>query len=190
MKHFIQLPILAILIVSFLSVSGCTMLYHERSKVLIPNVDVNQTLEVAKLEIQENKVSSVLTLWAMRDQILTPKQARRVSALYFEYIGRVDSEKQKARGFSVWHLTWAISNMYRLGDDAVKAELNEAYVDAAIRVDTLDSKIATTHFYDDEIVMGDAHFGGRAYAKGHIVVPGNEDYLQSAEEYKQSKETN
>jgi hypothetical protein len=166
------------------------MLYHERSKVLIPNVDVDQTLEVAKLEIQENKVSSVLTLWAMRDQIITPEQARRVSELYFEHIDRVDSKEQKARAFSVWHLTWAISNMYRLGDDAVKAELKEAYVDAAVRVDSLDSKIATTHFYDDEIAMGDAHFGGRAYAKGHIVAPGNEDYLQSAEEYKQSKEVN
>ena len=169
---------------TLLSLSGCTMLYHERSKVLIPNVDIDQTLEIAAMELKENKMSSVLTLWAMRDQILTPAQAEKVSTLYFAYIDRVDSEHQKARTFSVWHLTWAISNMYRLGDAAVKAALTSAYNDAASRVDRLDSKIASTHFYDNDIVMGDAHFGGRNYARKHVVVPGNERYVQSVDAYK------
>ncbi len=188
MKKF-KTTILLVFGIAALNLSGCTMLYHERDKVLISKVDIDKTLEVAALELQENKVSSVLTLWAMRDQVLTPAQARRVSELYFAHIGRVDSEAQKARGFSVWHLTWAISNMYRLGDQDVKDELNEAYIDASLRVDALDSKIANTHFYDD-VLMGDAHFGGRAYAKSHIVAPGNEKYLQSVDEYKAKRDTN
>jgi len=170
------------------NLAGCTMLYHERDKALISKVDIDQTLEVAALELEQNKVGSVLTLWAMRDQVLTPKQAEEVSELYFKYIGRVDSDEQKARGFSVWHLTWAISNMYRQGDEGVKAALEAAYVDAAVRVDTLDSKLASTFFYD-EVTTGDAHVGGRAYAKSHIVAPGNDEYLQSVDEYKASRET-
>jgi hypothetical protein len=31
--------------------------------------------------------------------------------------------------------------------------------------------------------MGDAHDGGRSYARSHIVLPGNPDYLQSFEDY-------
>ena len=67
--------------------------------------------------------------------------------------------------------------MYRLGDAPVQAALAEAYRDAAIRVAQLDKGIATTHFAGEKIYMGDVHFGGRAYAESHLVVPGNEDYL-------------
>ncbi len=191
MKHRSrQVAIAAIVSAIALNAVGCTMLYHNRDKVLISNVDIDQTLEIAEMELRENKMSSVLTLWAMRDQILTARQAARVSTLYFQYIPRVDSEAQKARKFSVWHLTWAISNMYRLGDTDVKAALKAAYMDAAVRVDRLDSKIAKTHFCGDEIVMGDAHFGGRRYAKKHIVVPGNDKYVQSVDAYKSAREMN
>jgi hypothetical protein len=172
------------------STSGCTMLYHEREKVLITDIDIDQTLEIAALELEENKMSSVLTVWAMRDQVISPAQAGKVSELYFSHIDRIDSEDQKARMFSVWHLTWAISNMYRLGDDSVKGVLRSAYLDAAKRVDSLDSRIASTHFYDEKIVMGDAHFGGRRYARKHLVVPGNKKYVQSVEEYKKDNEYN
>jgi hypothetical protein len=35
----------------------------------------------------------------------------------------------------------------------------------------------------EKIYMGDAHGGGRAFAKKHVVVPGNDKYLQSFEDY-------
>ncbi len=162
--------------------SGCFM-YHEREKVLIPGIDIDQSLRVAELELAENQFSSVLTLWAMRDQVLTADQASKVSALYFKYIDRVASEQQKSGSFSVWHLTWAISNMYRLGSPEVREALDDAYRDAAVRVEQLDRRIARKHFDSEKIYMGDVHWGGRAYAKSHLVVPGNEDYLQSVTEY-------
>jgi hypothetical protein len=163
--------------------SGCYM-YREQGKALVPNIDIDQTLNVAELELEENKFSRVLTLWAIRDQIITKPQAQKVSNQYFEYIDRIDSEEQKARGFSVWHLTWAIANMYRFGDENVKAALERAYKDAEIRVDKLDKRIATEHFKGEKILSGDAHAGGRAFAKSHIVAPGNDKYLQSVQEYK------
>ena len=171
----------------FLTISSMVLIgcykYHDRSKVLIPNIDIDQTLEIAELELQSNKRTSVLTVWAIRDQVLTRAQAEKVSELYFKYIGKVDSEQQKSRSFAVWHFTWAVSNIYREGEQAIKDAMAEAYRDAAKRVETLEMKIATTHFYGDKIYMGDYHSFGRSYAKRHLVVPGNEDYLQSASEY-------
>jgi hypothetical protein len=36
----------------------------------------------------------------------------------------------------------------------------------------------------DKMYMGDAHWGGRAFAKKHIVIPGNKQYLQSFEQFR------
>ena len=185
-KSLRPLATIIILTIFAVTVSGCYM-YHEREKVLIEGIDIDQTLAVAEMEIKENRFSTVLTLWAMRDQIITGPQAQEVSRLYFNYIKRVDSDEQKARKFSVWHLTWAISNMYRLGDEEVQVALEKAYKDAAQRVEALDRRVAALHFEDEEIYMGDAHGGGRAYARSHLVVPGNEKYLQSASEYMEKK---
>ena len=168
-----------------LSLSGC-FIHHEQAEVLIPGVDVDQTLKIADLELQENKLTSVLTFWAVRDQRFTPEQAAEASRLYFKYIDKIDNEEHKARGFSVWHLTWAVSNIYRLGDDAVKQAMESAYRDAAKRVKELDSKPATKYFSDEEMLMGDVHFLGRGYAKKHVVVPGNDKYVQSFAAYKAS----
>jgi hypothetical protein len=66
----------------------------------------------------------------------------------------------------------------------VKAAVGDAYRDAAVRVKKLDSKTATKHFGGEEMLMGDAHFLGRSYAKKHIVVPGNKKYVQSIDAYK------
>jgi hypothetical protein len=168
--------------------TGCYLYKDKRDKVLIPGIDIDQTIQVAEMELAKNRFGTVLTVWAMRDQILTGPQAEKISELYFRHIDRIDSDKQKARTFSVWHLTWAISNMYRLGDEFVKVALQTAYEDAEKRVDKLDKNVSTKHFKGDSIVMGDAHGGGRAYAKSHLVVPGNKKYLQSFEEYKKKQE--
>lgn len=164
-------------------VSGCYM-YHDRAKVLLDGVDVDQTLKIAELELQENKLTSVLGYWAVRDQIFTPAQAAEANRLYFKYIDKIDNETHKARGFSVWHFTWAVSNIYRHGDEAVQAAIEDAYQDAAVRVQKLDSRAATKHFGGEEMLMGDAHFMGRSYAKKHVVVPGNKKYVQSFDAYK------
>ncbi|MBW2261229.1 MAG: hypothetical protein JRG91_04580 [Deltaproteobacteria bacterium] len=164
--------------------SGCLpYVYHERHKVLIPGIDIDQTLDVAEAELEEASGVSVLTIWTMRDQIVTTAQAARISDIYLAHIDDVDSPETRARSFQVWHLTWAISNLYRLGSDGVKTGLEPAYIDAAARVETLDKKVALIHFSGEKIYMGDAHGGGRAYANSHLVVPGNNDYLQSYEEY-------
>jgi hypothetical protein len=165
-------------------VSGCLpYIYHERHSVLIPGIDIDQTLDVAEAELQEPGGASVLTIWAMRDQIVTPAQAARISDVYLAHIDEVDDPETPARSFQVWHLTWAVSNLYRLGSDGVKTNLEPAYRDAASRVEALDMKVAHIHFSGEKLYMGDAHGGGRAYANSHLVVPGNKDYLQSFDEY-------
>lgn len=164
-----------------LVLAGCfPYVYQQRERVLIPGIDVDQSLDVAQMELEQG---NSLGLWAMRDQVVTRKQARRISEIYFENIDEVDSEEAKGRFFHVWHLTWAISNLYRLGGEGVKAELEEAYADAGKRVESLDMKVATLHFEGDEIYMGDFHDLARSYARSHIVAPGNGKYLQSVGQY-------
>ena len=140
MTNSAKLGLLVIVHVS-VNMTGC-FVYQQRDRALIEGIDIDETLKVAEVEIKENRVSTVLTVWAMRDQELTGAQAEKVAELYSAHIERIDSEEQKARGFSVWHLTWAISSMYRLGDDPVKHALKEVYDDASIRVDELDSRVA------------------------------------------------
>ena len=63
--------------------------------------------------------------------------------------------------------------------------ISEAYEDAVNRPAQLDrfQKIAEEHINGEKIYMGDIHGLGRAFAKGHIVIPDNEDYINSYEEY-------
>lgn len=172
--------VLCFFIVSF-SVSCMRYLTHNRQEVLLEGVDIDQTLLVAADELSEGGWGSVLTIWVIRDQVITPPQARKISELYFTYIDRL------TRRFNKWHLTWAIANMYRLGDEKVKEVLQQPYIDATRRAAQI-SNIADAHANGDKIYMGDAHIGGRKYAQNHVVVPGNKDYLNSYEEYKKKKE--
>jgi hypothetical protein len=158
--------------------AGCLRyLTHDRNEALIEGVDIDQTLEVAKMDLEEGGTGSVLTLWAIRDQHITISQAARVEELYFEHVDSLDTS------FDVWHFTWAISNMYRLGGEEVKEELQRAYEDATERAAETHG-VADTHVNGDELYMGLAHSGGRAYAHEHVVVPGNPEFVQSVEEYR------
>jgi hypothetical protein len=170
-----------------LNLGGC-FIHHEQAEVLLKGIDVDQTLKIAEMELKENKMSSVLTFWAVRDQIFTPTQAEEASRLYFKYIDKIDSEDHKSHGFSVWHFTWAVSNIYREGNAEVKAALEDARRDAAVRVKKLDMNIATKNFHGEKLLTGDIHFLGRSYAKKHLVVPGNKKYVQSLDAYKKSLE--
>lgn len=173
-------------LILFLSIylSGCMRyLTQDRGKVLLDGVDISQSLEVAEIYLNEKEggMGSSLAIWAIRDQHFTPQQAEEVSGLYFQHI---DGLKKK---FDVWHLTWAISNIYRHGDGEVQKVLQEAYDDAIILAEDV-SDIADKMASGEKMYLGDAHGGGRAFAKRHIVIPGNKKYLQSVEEYVEKEE--
>jgi len=157
-------------------------LTHDRGEVVLEGVDIDQSLSVARtyMEDKQGKWGSSLAIWAIRDQYLTPDQAQIVSGLYFEHIDGFKKE------FDVWHLTWAVANIYRHGDDEVKKAIATAYNDATKRAREL-SRVADKMANGETMYMGDAHGGGRAFAKKHVVVPGNKKYVQSVNEYQEKK---
>jgi len=177
-----------LLFVPFLAAVNCfPYVYHARERVLVRGVDVDATLEIARLELDEGGFDAPLTLWAIRDQIVTPDHARTISHLYFRYIDRIAAQKDRtAADFGVWHLAWAVSNVYRDGDEGIKAELEGAYRDAKKRPESLKQfkDIAAEHINGSKIYMGDFHTVARAYARSHVVVRGDNNYLQSLDDYK------
>ncbi len=170
---------------------GCfPYVYHSREQVLIPEVDIPSTLEIARIELEEGGFDATLAIWAMRDQVVTAEDARAISALYFTHIDRIAAEKDRTTAdFGVWHFAWAISNLYRNGDDGVRTELERAFLDAQQRPETLKhfKGIAREHVNGEKIYMGDIHGPARSFARSHIVAPGNGDYLQSLDEYLKAK---
>jgi hypothetical protein len=151
-------------------------LTHERSEVLLDWINIDETLKIAEYDLEKGGRGTSLTLWAIRDQNITPVQAVAISAMYFKH---VESIKGK---FDTWHLTWAISNMYRNGDKDIKTRLKKAFEDASSRA-TNAGRMANKFANTGKIYMGDAHSGGRAYAYKHVVVPGNYRYMQSYKDY-------
>src|ERR671910_3584732 len=150
-----------------------------QGQVLIEDVDIDQTLVIAETELKRGRFASVLTLWGIRDQVYTEAQAQRVSYLYFHYI---DTRKDY---FHVWHLTWAISNIYRNGNAAVRAELELAYQDAKKRAKAAGGW--ADGLANSDILMGDIHPPARHFVQTHVVAPGTPRYLQSLEDYETSK---
>ena len=166
---------------------GCfPYVYHQQDRVLIQGVDVGATLAIARIELEEGGFDAALPVWAIRDQIVSPDDARTIAALYAEYIDKVAAEKDRTTAdFGVWHFSWAIANLYRNGNDRVKQELETAYRDAVTRPATLKNfgKAAAEHVNGSKIYMGDIHGLARSFAHAHIVAPGNKTYLQSFDEY-------
>ena len=149
-----------------------------QGQVLINGVDLDQTLVIAENELKRGRFASVLTLWGIRDQVYTEAQARRVSHLYFQYI---DTRKDY---FDVWHFTWAIANIYRNGNAAVRAELELAYQDAKKRAKAAGGW--ADGLANKDILMGDIHPPARHFVQTHVVAPGTPRYLQSLEDYRTS----
>ncbi len=176
MRNILSKIVLGFAFGTAVALSGCLpYLTQDRSEALVPHLDVPQTLVIAEKELAKGGTGSVLTLWAIRDQYITAAEAAKISALYFKYVDSLDSR------FNTWHLTWAIANMYRLNGDDVKTALAGAYKDARERAKHV-HRVADLHANGDTLYMGDAHAGGRAYAKRHLVAPGNEAYLQSLQD--------
>ena len=172
---------------------GCLpYVYHEQNqRVLVAGIDVDATLEIARTELEEGGFDATLTVWAIRDQIVSVENARTISRLYFSYIDKVASERDRITAdFGVWHYAWAISNLYRNGNESIKAELEDAYHDARKRPERLKNfkDIASEHVNGKKVVMGDIHDAARSFARSHIVAPGNVKYLQSLDQYTKNKE--
>ncbi len=167
-----------------LALSSCLSLHHTQKAALVKNVDIDQTLKISSDEMQKESISQSLGIWVLRDQVVTPAQAHTISGLYLAHI---DSMKSP---FNIWHSSWAIANLYRFGDAAVKAELEQAYQKAKLQPERLTGgtkKIANAHINGGKMVTGFIHAGGRSYAKRHLVVPGNKRYVQSYEEYNEKE---
>jgi hypothetical protein len=180
------------LVVPLISI-GCIFpyVYHDQKRVLVRGVDVAASLEIARSELEEGGFDATLALWAIRDQIVTVDQARTICHLYFRHIdGLAAQEEATTAEFGVWHLAWAISNLYRNGDAGIRAVLEDAYRDARSRPSRLKmfKDIASEHVNGKKVYMGDMHAAARAFARSHIVAPGNPKYLQSLEQYRQDKE--
>jgi hypothetical protein len=151
---------------------------------------MSRQVEVARIELEEGGFDATLTVWAIRDQIVTVVHARTVADLYFKYIDRIAGEKdQGTADFGVWHFTWAISNLYRNGNGIIKAELERAYHDARRRPAQLKNfkDVATEHVTGQKVYMGDIHGVARSFARSRVVAPGNDKYLQSFAQYQQNK---
>lgn len=177
-----------ILIFSLLCVclNSCFLsLHHRRKPALVKNTNIDETLRISKDEMQKQNLSQSLGLWVLRDQIVTPSQAKTISELYLSKIDNMKSD------FNIWHSSWAISNLYRFGDDGVKKELETAYQKAKKQPERIQKrgtkKLANRHVNGKRTVTGFIHAGGRSYAKRHLVVPGNKRYVQSYEEYLQTQ---
>jgi hypothetical protein len=165
---------------------------NNQQAVLVDGIDFNETLEIAKEELTRDIATAELTIWALRDQVITPDVARTIAVLYRDNIDKLYQAKPFTAidwNHAVWHFAWAIANLYRNGDSAVKAELQQVYEDAITRPKTLErfQLVATDNVLGHEILMGDAHDAGHEFGQGHIVVPGNPDYVQSYEEYLENR---
>ncbi len=162
--------------------------YNDQKPVLIEGIDWDATLKVAEAEFAMELSTSELPIWAIRDQIVTPEVAAKIAILYFDNIEMLYGTAPFTRldwNHAVWHFSWAISNLYRNGDIAVKKELQIAYEDAIKRPETLErfTYMAIDHIRNDVVVMGDVHTPAHNRMKQLIVAPGNPEYLQSYDEY-------
>jgi hypothetical protein len=165
---------------------------NDQQAVRIDGIDFEQTLKIAAEELTRDIAIAELTIWAIRDQVITPDVAKTIADLYLNNIDKLYHTKAFTVidwNHAVWQFAWAVANLYRNGDDAVKAQLQVAYEDAVTRPETLDKfqLVALDNVLSHEILMGDAHDLGRGFAQGHIVVPGNPDYVQSYEEYLENR---
>ncbi|MFT4670686.1 MAG: hypothetical protein ACI945_000018 [Pseudohongiellaceae bacterium] len=165
--------------------------YNDQESVLIEGIDWGATLKVAEAEFARKLSTSELPIWAIRDQIVSPEIAAKIAQIYFDNIEMLYGTEPFTSldwNHAVWHFSWAISNLYRNGDAAVKASLQLAYDDAITRPETLEryKHIAIHHIRNDIVVMGDIHTQAHKRMQQLVVAPGNPDYLQSFSEYKEN----
>jgi len=162
--------------------------YNDQQPVLIEGIDWDATLKIAEAEFAMELSTSELPIWAIRDQVVPPEVAAKIAILYFDNIEMLYDTAPFTRldwNHAVWHFSWAISNLYRNGDAAVKKALQLAYEDAIKRPETLErfTYMAIDHIRNDVVVMGDVHTPAHKRMKQLVVAPGNPEYLQNFDEY-------
>lgn len=161
---------------------------NDQTAVHIPGIDFETTLQIAAEELSRDIATAELTIWGIRDQVISPDIAKKISKLYHDNIEGLYHTKPVAMidsNHAVWHFAWAIANLYRNGNSEVKAALQSAYDDAIDRPQTIERfrLVAIDNVLGDQVLMGDAHDRARSYVRRHVVVPGNLDFVQSYEEY-------
>jgi hypothetical protein len=168
-----------------LAVSGCFPFeYYEREPALVKGIDMRQSIQVATDQMHRGGVEQGLSIWALRDQFVTPEQAKEIGDLY---LANIDGMKDE---FNVWHTSWAIANLYKWGDQAVKASLETAFQKATRQPELLTGWVknsANNHINGNKITTGFIHAGGVYYAHRFLVVPGDKNFLQSYEEYRKKE---
>jgi len=172
-----------------LFLNGCAYKHftHNQKDVLIDGVDIDQSLKIAEYLANRTKNGEpkpgALGYWVLRAQHITVEQAKEIERVYWEVIDNFGTSK-----FNLWHYTWAIADIYRLGNDEVKTVLQKAYDDAVVRAEAINRE----KFVSGETqYLGWFHGLAWAAARNYLVVPGNRKFTQSAEEYlskKQEKE--
>ena len=114
------------------------------------------------------KVAStpLLHVWAIRDQIVTGRRREGQSPSSISGPSAQDCRRKETgppRNFGVWHLAWAISNVYRNGDGGIMAQLEGAHLDARMRPERLMKfkDAASEHINGNKVYMGDIHDAAR-----------------------------
>ncbi len=158
---------------------------HKQSEMLIEGVDIDQSLEIAEFMVnrvdKEGKAKPMsLGYWAMRAQHISPEQAEEIDRVYWTVIDSMQSE------FHLWHYTWAIADIYRLGSPEVQSVLQGSYEDALPRATSINKEKFVA---DSTLHLGFFHGGGWRAAKNFLVVPGERKFTQSADEYIEKRKT-
>jgi hypothetical protein len=168
----------------FAASCGHRVPYHpDEPEVLhVSGIDIDQTLDVAEYRLAHLDKFQSLGLWIMRDQVVTPAQAKRISTIYF---ANIDSMNES---FDVWHFTWAIRNLHDEGSAEVQRELAEAHADARERA-KLQGGIADKMVNGTTLYHGDFHGLARGARKDMMVVPGDGDYTQSFEQFRRKHQS-
>ncbi len=174
-----------LIIVIMTAMIGCSYkrITHEQSDVIIKGIDIDQSLEIAefmakRVKKEEAKPMS-LGYWAIRAQEINSEQAEEIDRVYWDVVDNMQKNK-----FHIWHYSWAIADIYRLGSPDVQTVLQEAYEDAVRRGIEADRKkfVADTNLH-----LGFFHGGGWRAAKNFLVVPGNRKFTQSSEKFIENK---
>lgn len=173
------------LIIPFLLLTSCAYhrISHDQSEMLIEGVDIDESLKIAEFWTNRHDDGewepNSLGYWAMRAQEITPEQAKEIDRVYWKVIDQMEYKE-----FHLWHYTWAIADLYRLGSPEVQEILQKAFDDAV----PLALAIEKEKFVADSVLhLGFFHGGGWRAAKNYMVVPGNRKFTQNANEYIEEK---
>lgn len=174
----------ALLLLMFTLFVGCAHFprkTHSMEEVQLKGIDVPQSIQVAEKTLSKDRLGQGLGFWALRDQKITLEDANEISNSYFKHIESI------SHAFDIWHFTWSISNFYRSASPEVQANLQLAYEDATKRGFALNKPYVTKHLTDSLIYRGWYHGGGWLAARKHLVVPGDDRFLQRASDFKERK---